>query len=137
LHPPPIQTSGLALARSPGQPPNTKSLDEITEEVFATLATDQEGEADSNILTFQRHEGGLVMRAATVRAHLKDCARVLSGFTGRLERERSFATRFINAVYPDPVQYWLPILRPDGSPVTKHDGAHRRSRTPRAPALAL
>lgn len=109
-------------ARKPrAVPPNAKSLNEITEEVFATLAAERDGEDESNILTFQRHADALCMRAGTVRAHLKDCARVLSGYTGRLDKERSFATRFINAVYPDEAVYWMPILRPDGTPVTKHD----------------
>ena len=63
------------------------------------------------------------MRAATVRAPSEaDCARVLSGFTGPPRARTLLATRFINAVYPDarPIRQ-LPILRPGGSPVTKHD----------------
>ena len=112
-------------ARKPRvRPPGGKSIDDINEEVLATLAAgDELSDADSNILTFQRHEGGCVQRAATVKAHLKDCARVLSNqYIGRIEKERAFSTRVINGVYHDPAVYWIPILRPDGTPVEKHDG---------------
>ena len=106
------------------QPPGGRSIDEINEEVLASLAEGEEfDEASSNILTFQRHQGVLCMRAATIKAHLKDCARVLSSlYIGRIEKESAFSTKILNAVYPDPALYWVPLLRPDGSPITKHDG---------------
>ena len=104
-------------------PPGGKTLTEINEEVLASLADDTLSEEESNILTFQRHEGVCVMRAATVKAHLKDCARVISNqYVGRLANERAFSTRVINGVYHDPTVYWIPILRPDGTSVAKHDG---------------
>jgi hypothetical protein len=106
------------------QPPGTKSIDEINEEVLASLAEGEEFDAGaSNILTFQRHQGGLCMRGATIKAHLKDCARVLQSiYIGKIKGEQSFATKVLNAVYPDPALYWVPLLRPDGTPITKHDG---------------
>jgi hypothetical protein len=106
------------------QPPGGRTIDQINEEVLASLAEGEEfDETASNILTFQRHQGVLCMRAATIKAHLKDCARVLSSlYIGRIEKESAFSTKILNAVYPDPRIYWVPILRPDGSPVLKHDG---------------
>ena len=106
------------------RPPGARSLDDINEEVLNSLARgDEFNETECNILTFQRHEGVCCMRAATIRAHLKDCARqIAEHHVGRIDGERAFSTRFINCVYPDSMVYWVPILRPDGTPVTKHDG---------------
>jgi hypothetical protein len=112
-------------ARAPKvRPAGAKSIDEIREEVFETIAA---GEAEDvpeySVLVFQRHHGVLCMRASTIRAHLKDCARVLSAqHIDRIRGERAFSTRVINGLYLDETVYWVPILRPDGTPVTKHDG---------------
>lgn len=111
-------------ARKPRvRPAGGKSITEINEEVVNSLARGEEfDETACNILGFQRHEGACVMRTATIKAHLKDCATVISNqFMGRIVGERAFSTRIKNGVYPDPKVYWTPILRPDGSPVTKHD----------------
>jgi hypothetical protein len=100
------------------------SIDEINEEVLASLARG-EGEADQDVslLMFQKHGGVLVMRHGTVRAHIKDCARILSTqFVGKFEGEKAFSTRVLNGVYTDPAEYWIPIRRADGSPVTEPDG---------------
>lgn len=79
--------------------------------------------ATPSLLRFQRHNGGLVMRAATVRAHIKDCARVISAqWAINVKGERAFSTRVINAIYCDEAAYWIPILRPDRTPVTEADG---------------
>jgi hypothetical protein len=106
------------------RPAGAKSLDEIQEEAFASLASgDAEDTPEYSILQFQRAAGVLVMRAATIRAHLKDCARVISAqWMPKVKGERAFSTRVINGLYPDPAAYWVPVLRPDGSPITKHDG---------------
>ena len=105
------------------KPVGGKSIDEIQEEVFASLADQQGEEEQLQMLVFQRHGGVCVMRAATIKAHLKDCARVLSAqYIGKIQGERAFSTRMANGVYPDPAVYWLPILRPDGTPVMTHDG---------------
>jgi hypothetical protein len=102
--------------------PGGKSINEIQEEVFDTLGAVEEEEQHS-MLVFQRIDGRLVMRAATVRAHIKDCARVLSAqYIGSISGERQFSTRVINGVYPDEREYWIPILRPEGDPVLEADG---------------
>lgn len=122
-------------ARKPNvRPPASRSINEIQEEVFSSIATEAEAaaagevEAEPSYLTFQRAVldpkigKQLVVRANTVRSHLKDCARVLSAqYIGSIEGERSFSTRVINGVYLDEYQYWLPILRPDGSPILEAD----------------
>jgi hypothetical protein len=113
-------------ARQPEtKPPAGKSIEEINEEVVASLERG-EGEADQtySMLVFQRFQGGLVMRAGTIKAHIKDCARVLSGqFMGRLQGERSFAVRVVNGLYLDERVYWVPVLHADGTPFTDADGA--------------
>ena len=104
------------------RPPGGKTIEEIQEEVLASLATPPV-EQELSMLVFQRHNEQCVVRAATVRAHIKDCARVLSAqYIGRIEGERAFSTRVINGVYPDPSLYWVPVMRPEGTPVTTHDG---------------
>lgn len=112
-------------ARAPKvRPAGARSIDEIQEEVFATIAAgDAEDKPEYSVLVFQRHEGVLCMRASTIRAHLKDCARVLSAqYMPKVKGERAFSTRVINGLYPDETVYWVPIRRLDGTPVTKHDG---------------
>lgn len=111
------------------KPAGALSIEEINEEVLASIERG-EGEADQSfsMLVFQRHDGALVMRAATVKAHVKDCARVLSAqYIGRIENERAFSTRVTNAVYVDEHTYWLPILRADGTPVREADGAYDKA----------
>lgn len=121
---PEIVKTWLESRKPSVQPPGGRSIDEINEEVLRAVAEgDEFDEGASNILTFQRHQGVLCMRAATIKAHLKDCARVLSSlYIGRIEKESAFSTKILNAVYPDPAIYWVPLLRPDGAPITKHDG---------------
>jgi hypothetical protein len=99
-----------------------RSIQEINEEVLASLEEGEKDESEFSLLKFQRHDGILVQRYGTVRAHFKDCARVLSNqYIGRIKGERAFSTRVVNGVYLDEHQYWLPILR-EGSPVTDSDG---------------
>jgi len=108
------------------KPAGALSIEEINEEVLASIERG-EGEADQtySMLTFQRHADALVMRYATVKAHIKDCARVLSAqFIGKIEGEKAFSTRITNGVYLDPTQYWLPITRPSGDPIRQADGAY-------------
>jgi hypothetical protein len=125
-------------ARQPAvRPPGGRSINEIQEEVFATLALGEE-QAPPSLLIFQRHQGVLSMRAATFRAHIKDCARVLSNqWIGTIEGERSFSTRVINGVYEDARQYWVPILRPDGTPVTTPDGTRDKAIHPKPNVSAI
>jgi len=108
------------------RPPGGKSIDEIQEEVLQSLA-EGEPEPEYQMLVFQytelEGERVIALRQETLRAHLKDCASVLSAqFIGKVEKERSFAVKFKNAVYLDPRQRWLPLRREDGTPITKPDG---------------
>ena len=123
-------------ARQPRvKPAGALSITEIQEEVLASIERG-EGEADESysMLVFQRHEGALVQRYGTVKAHMKDCARVLSvQYIGRIEGERAFSTRVINGVNLDPSEYWLPWTRPDGSRVTAADGAYDKAIHVRGP----
>jgi hypothetical protein len=118
-------------ARQPKvRPPGGRSIDEINEEVLASLP--ESDEVPVNGLVFQREgvngDRHLCVRAATVRAHMKDCARVISShYVGKIEGERSFAVKVKNCVYHDETQYWLPILRPDGSRISEADGTHEKA----------
>jgi hypothetical protein len=119
---PEIVRAWLEARKPKVRAPASRSIDEIQEEVFATLAAEEEPAA-FGIHVFQRVDGHLAQRAATIKAHLKDCAKVLSAqYIGNVRGERAFSTRVINGVYPDPKMYWIPVRRPDGSLVTKHDG---------------
>ena len=123
-------------ARSPKAiPPAGASIREIQEEVLQTIVA--EAEPPRTLLIFQNIDGKLVMRAATVRAHMKECARVISvNHVGRIKGEQAFSTRVINCVYPDPKIYWIPILRFDGMPVISADGRFDKPvRTPYGSAL--
>jgi len=120
------------------KPPGARSIDEINEEVFATLAEQagvegEEEEEKVSGLVFQRVNGVLVLRTATFRAHIKDCAATISSFhVGKIEKvggrgwERSFAVQVKQCVYHEERDYWTPILRPDGTPVTEADGRMER-----------
>lgn len=117
------------------KPAGALSIQEINEEVLASIERGEgEPDQDYSMLVFQRYLGHLVMRAATMRAHLKDCARVLSAqFVGKIKGERAFSTRVINGVYLDPRVYWLPIQRPDGSLLVEADGAFDKAIHVRGP----
>jgi hypothetical protein len=112
-------------ARAPRvRPAGARSFEELQTETFESMAAGEaEDKPEYSILTFQRHNGDLAMRAATIKAHLKDCARVMSAqYWPKVKGARAFSTRVINGVYPASSPYWIPILRPDGTPITKHDG---------------
>jgi len=115
------------------KPPSGKTITEINEEVVNSLANQEE--EPSSLLIFQANCNSLVIRADTIRAHLKDCARVLSQlYVGKVQGEKSLAVRVKNGVYPDQSQYWIPVNRPEGGSVTKADGQMERpvhSMTPR------
>lgn len=103
-------------------PPGGKSITEIQEEVLKTIAEQEPIEFTSNV--FQQVDGCLVVRTDNVRAHMKDCARVLSSkYIGKLEGEAAFSSRIIDCVYPEKHQYWTPILKADGTPFTKATGS--------------
>lgn len=123
----PALIAAWLAARQPAvRPPGARTMEEIQSEVFDSLDRG-EGEPDQTFsgLVFQRRpeDKALCMRMGTVRAHLKECSRTLSSLVlGRIEGEGAFSTRFVNAVYPNPRQYWIPILRQDGSLVYEADG---------------
>lgn len=118
------------LARKKVVPANARSLDEIATEVLTSTEGVQnpEEEQEQSLHVFQRVEGALAMRAATVRAHIKDCGRVISSLvSGKVTGEKSFSTKVINSVYLDPAVYWLPILSADsGKPITDPTGRREK-----------
>lgn len=100
-------------ARKPRvKPPGAKSIDETAKEVSNSVVNvnEQKEIEDRVTLAFQSHGGGLVMRGGTVKAHLKDCARVLSSlYMGKIQGERSLAIRVLNCINVQ--EYWIPLLR--------------------------
>jgi hypothetical protein len=132
---PEVIAAWLAAREPRVKPAGALSIQEINEEVLASIERGEgEPEQAYSMLVFQRHAGALSLRAATIRAHYKDCARVLSAqFIGRIQGERSFATRVINGVYHDERQYWIPICRQDGTPLTAPDDARDKAIHVRGP----
>lgn len=59
------------------------------------------------------------MRGGTIKAHIKDCARIISSFNAKMKGERSFAVKVLNCLYVG--EYWVPILKA-GNPTKKSDG---------------
>lgn len=128
----PDMIEGWLNARRPSaKPPGGKSINEIQEEVVATLIGEQGIEQElleRSSLVFQRQDGNLVIRAATIRAHMKDCARVISREVGKIKNEASWAVRFINTVYVDEALYWIPILsQEDDQPMKKPAGVRQKA----------
>jgi len=109
-------------ARAPKvRPPGGKSIPEIQEEIIATL---EEGEEEPAVNVFQKVNGSVVMRSDSVRAHIKECARIVTWhYVGYVQGEKSLTARTKNCVYVgDSDNYFIPILRPDGKLVSDHDG---------------
>lgn len=133
-------------ARKPAsKPQGARSMEEIAEEAAASITeSDPAAEAlaleERTTLGFQRFDDYLVMRSGTVKAHLKDCARVLSSFSDRPVKgsgERSFAVKAVNCIYPD--EYWVPILK-NGKGIKISDGTFDKAvhvNTPQGPRNAL
>lgn len=134
---------GWLDARQPSvRPPSSRSMREVQEEVLASLAVveDDSGEVEQRVtLGFQTDQRRLVMRGGTMRAHLKDCARILSSlYVGKIQGEKSFAVKVVNSVYVD--EYWVPILRANGEPVVEADGTFDKTvrvTTPMGPRSAI
>lgn len=110
-------------ARKPtNKPEGARSIKEIADEAMESIQTpEEEAQAleERTTLGFQRYDDYLVMRGGTIRAHIKDCARVLSSFSARAQGEKSFAVKAINSIYPD--EYWVPILK-NGKGIKISDG---------------
>ena len=133
--------AGWLEARKPkATPANSRSIPEIQEEVVSTLLeedTPEEG-AVRVALGFQSIDGSLVMRGATVRAHLKECARVVNTmYVGKIEKERSLQWKIVNGLYVD--EYWIHIMR-DGQEVMSPTGSKEllvHAMTPRGPISSI
>ena len=127
------------------KPAGGREIFEIHEEVFQTLAAEAAASEDTqeppHLLIFQRDNGHLVQRFGTIKAHIKDCSRQISGlYVDKIRGQTSFAVRATNGIYYDPAQKWVPILRPDGTPVTEPDGIKEKAIhvwSPRGPTNAL
>lgn len=119
------------------KPAEARELADIQEEVFDTLANPTE-EKKVSVLGFQQRDGNLSVRGATIRAHIKDCARQLSRYVvGKVRGESSFATRVVNTVYVQ--EEWVPILK-DGQQVREPSGWIEKpfsAMTPRGPISAF
>ena len=128
-------------ARRPAiKPPDARSIQDVAEEVIGALP-DVPAE-ETKLLVFPRINGVLSARLATMRAHLKDCATVLSSlYVGKIKGERSFAVKVKNALYWPPETEWVPILRKsDGQPFTEPTGTVQRpvhSMTPQGMISAI
>ena len=106
-------------SRAPAvKPPESRSLQEIAEEMAETI--EQPVVETPGLYVFQRHQGTLAVRMGTIKAHIKDIARKMSGYYAwNIKGERAFSTRVIDCVYYPPDVRWIPILHSDGQPVTK------------------
>src|SRR5262249_10885428 len=114
------------------------TIEEINEEVLETLPTDEPSEY--SLLVFQVVNGQIVNRAGTWRAHFKDCGRQVSAqFVAGQRGTRAFSTRVVNGLYIPNEQYWIPLLRADGTPIAAPDGFHDKPvhfRTPTGQTLS-
>jgi hypothetical protein len=123
------------------RPVGGKSIQEINEEVIATLAEIVPIEEQYQMLVFQRVNGQVCARAGSIRAHMKDCSRQISSFyVGRIERERTFSMRVVNCVYLPTDCYWIPYRSMDGQILTESAGVSDKAAhamTPRGPVSFL
>lgn len=113
-------------ARQPRvKPAGALSIEEVNEEVLASIERGEgEPDQDYSLLVFQHHNGAIVVRAGTVRAHIKDCGSQISRlYTGKIQGEASLTGRVKNGVYHDEREYWVPVRRADGRAIERADGA--------------
>lgn len=105
------------------RPPGGKSINEINEEVIATLPDMEQENADTErrvTLGFQTEPSGLVMRGGTIKAHLKDCSRILAqNYVGKIQGEKSLNLRVTNCTMIE--EYFVPIMK-EGKRVALADG---------------
>lgn len=119
----PEMIQGWLDARKPRvRPPGSKDILETAEEVITSIQDQKELNAETEkrvTLGFQKVDGGLVMRGGTIKAHLKDCARILSqNYIGKIQGEKSLNVRVTNCVQVE--EYWIPLLR-NGKPIDEAD----------------
>jgi len=130
------------------RPPSGKSIAQLAEEVINRLPDidleNQEIEKRTT-LVFEQVDGVMAVRAATLRAHIKDCTnQVQNQFIGVIGGERNFTTRVKNGLYVgeglrDNGTELVPFLR-DGNPIKEIDGFQDRPvhfKTPRGEVSAL
>lgn len=137
-------------ARTPSaRPPAAKTITEVAEEVINTLpdmGKENDAIRQGTMVVLQRVDGRLSVRAATLRAHIKDCcSQVQNQFIGRIKGERNFTTRVKNGLYVSggfrdvSGTEYIHVTR-DGEPVVESDGFQERlvhSNTPQGPIDAL
>jgi len=119
------------------KPPDGRSMVDIQEEVVSTLLQEPETTEEQMAkvsVGFQYLDNQEIhVRGATIRAHLKDCSRYVGKvMVGKVQGEYSLGWKFTNGCYIK--EYWIPVKRVDGAPVTKPDGTreifvHTMSRT--------
>ncbi len=83
---------------------------------------EDEEEENLNRLVFQQMDS-LVVRAGTIKSHMKDCSRQLywhhKSF-GKKAGDKVFYNRVANGIFMAKEKYWIPILdAATGSPVTR------------------
>ena len=95
--------SWLESRQPNSKPPSGKSLTAIAEEVINKIPDlDEENQEISKktLVVFETVENKLAVRAATLRAHLKDCAgQIQNQFVGKIKGERNFTTKIKNGLY--------------------------------------
>lgn len=113
------------LGKPKANPPaSMKSAAEIAQEVLSTIATEDIQEENDEIekrstLGFASIGGVLHMRGGTLKAHMKDCARIMTACSGKVEKEKSFAWYILNCLMIG--EYYVPIYK-NGKKVEKSDG---------------
>ncbi|MBI4063488.1 MAG: hypothetical protein HY401_04215 [Elusimicrobia bacterium] len=131
------------------KPPSAKTIPETAEEVINRLPDMGQENAEieqRTMIVFERVEGRLAVRAATIRAHLKDCcSQVQNQLVGRIKGERNFTTRVKNGLYigggfRDQNGTEMLFLLKGGQPVTEADGFQERlvhAKTPQGQINAI
>lgn len=129
---------GWLESRAPSvRPPQSKSFEQLTQEVLESLTEPELDEAPQT-LVFQRVQGVLAVRHATIKAHLKDCAYQIQTYVaGYAQGEKSLRARLANSVYPPmppraPMLMlhgtpFIPILGPDDQPLREPNGMRVRA----------
>lgn len=107
-------------SRAPANPPEDgPTLDDLAEEVTETLQPEEIQDEKIKRITlgfqFDPDEGGLFVRAGTIRAHLKDCANQVKEYLGH----KAFRAHLANRVFIQPDRVF--IYKGDAV-CTTHDG---------------
>ncbi len=126
---PEIQRKMLEARMPKNRPPESRSIDEIAEEVLAsTVDVALEDEAPSlNIFQRDPETGFLSVGMRTIRGHIKNVSTVLSSlYAIKVKGEKSFGVRAKNSIYYPPHIYWIPILDEGGKPMIKPDGIREK-----------